>query len=83
MKLEKIILSDHNQFCTGEKWLFLGFCFVTNVFVLIRGVRKIAKKSVSFVMSVYSSARPSEWNNLAPTRPILLKLDIWVFFENL
>ena len=47
--------------------------------LFLRRVRSIAKSDYSFVMPV----RPSSWNNSAPTGRILMKFDIWVFFENL
>jgi hypothetical protein len=40
---------------------------------------KLRKATVSFVTSVC----PSAWNNSAPTRRVLMKLDIWDFCENL
>ena len=42
-------------------------------------VRKIAKASTSFIMSV----RVSAWNNSASTGRIFIKFYIWWFFENL
>ena len=44
---------------------------------------KLRKATISFVMSVCPSVRPSAWNNSAPTGRIVMKVDIWVFFENL
>jgi hypothetical protein len=35
------------------------------------------KKTISFVMSVSSSA----WNNSAPTKRTFIKLDIWAFLR--
>jgi len=42
-------------------------------------VHKITKATTSFVMSVGLCAR----NNSAPTGEIVMKLDLWEFFENL
>jgi hypothetical protein len=47
--------------------------------LFIRGLCKIAKKTISFAMSV----RPSAWNNLALTERIFMICDISVFFETL
>jgi len=44
---------------------------------------KLRRTTVSFVMSVRMSFRPSLWNTSAPTERILLKSHICVFFENL
>ena len=48
---------------------------------------KFRKGSVSFVLSVCPSVRPSvrppAWNNSTSTGRIFMKFDIWVFFENL
>ena len=42
-------------------------------------VRKISKKFIFLVVSVC----PSAWNNSPTTGWILIKLDIWIFFENM
>jgi hypothetical protein len=47
------------------------------------GLFALRKTTISFVMSVRTHAFSSTWNNLAPTAWIFMKLDIWVFFENL
>ena len=39
---------------------------------------KLRRATTTSVMSV----RPSAWNSSAPTGRILMKLDIWAFFEN-
>jgi hypothetical protein len=44
---------------------------------------KLRKATTSVVMSVCPSVRPSAWNNWASIGRILIKFDIWVFFENL
>jgi hypothetical protein len=44
---------------------------------------KLRKATISFVMSVCLSVRPSAWNNSVPTGRIFMKFDFWVFFENL
>ena len=47
---------------------------------------KLRKTTISFVMSVCLShcfVRPAACNTSAPTGRILIKLDIWPFFENL
>jgi hypothetical protein len=38
--------------------------------------------TISFVMSVFESARPSTWNSLAPGGRIFMKFEISVLFEN-
>jgi len=47
---------------------------------------KLRKATISFVMPVRPSDRPSvrvsAWNNSAPSGLIFNKADIWVFFEN-
>jgi len=54
--------------------------FVIVLLIICRRVRKLQKKAtISFVMSV----RPSTWNNSGPNGRIYMKLDIWIFFENL
>jgi len=40
---------------------------------------RLRKASTNFVMSV----RLSTWNNSAPTGPIFVKFDIWVFFKKI
>jgi hypothetical protein len=46
---------------------------------------RLRKATISFSShpSVCPSVRPSAWNNSAPTGRIFMKLDLWVFFENL
>jgi len=44
---------------------------------------KLLKGTTSFVVSVRMSFRPSAWNILASTGQTFVKIDIWVFFENL
>ena len=44
---------------------------------------KVLKATISFVMFVCLSVRPSAWNNSVPTGPIFMKFYILVFFENL
>ena len=63
-------------------WVFISFvvlcaflCYCS--FVIERRLRKIAKSTISFVTSVC----PSAWNSSAPTGPIFMKFDIWVFFS--
>jgi len=38
--------------------------------------KQLRKANISFAMSVVSFA----WNNSAPTRPVCVKLYIWIFF---
>ena len=45
-------------------------------------VRKTAKGDY-LLRQVRQSVRPSAWKNSAPTRPIVMKLDIPLFFESL
>jgi hypothetical protein len=56
-----------------------------NTKILSSSFEKLRKATVSFVMCVCPSVRPSvrlsEWNNSAPTVRILIKFVIWVFFE--
>jgi len=54
--------------------------------IIFRHVRIIAKSDHQLRhvwLSVCLSVRPPAWNNLAPTKRIVMKVDIWVFFENL
>jgi hypothetical protein len=63
----------HNTECYKHKRLCLTEA-------LLGTFAKLQKVTVSFVVSVCLSA----WNSLAPpTGRILMKLDIWAFFENL
>jgi len=48
-------------------------------FLFFGAFAKLRKVTNSFVMSV----RPLPWNNTAPSRRIFMKLDIWVFFDNM
>jgi hypothetical protein len=48
-------------------------------FSFLNSFAKLWKASLSFVTSV----RPPAWNNSIPTGRILMRLDIWAFFENL
>jgi len=41
------------------------------------------KMTISFIVSVCPSVRPSVWNNSAPTRWIFIKFNTWLFFKNL
>jgi hypothetical protein len=54
---------------------------------IFRRVRKERKATISFIMCVClifsSSFHPSAWNHSTPTRRILIKFDILLFFENL
>jgi len=50
-----------------------GFSFVDEI-------AKLRKATISFIMSVCVSVRPSAWNNSASTGGILMKFDIWIFF---
>jgi hypothetical protein len=55
---------------TGHSWIWCSF---------LGEFTNLWKATIIFVMSVRLSAR----YNSAPTRRILTKFDIWVFFENL
>jgi hypothetical protein len=44
---------------------------------------KLQIVTISFVMSVYPSIRPSARNDLTPTERIFTKFDVSVFFETL
>jgi hypothetical protein len=59
--------------CTWISYVFLYVLVYLGTFI------KVRKATISFVMSV----RLSAWNNSAPTERILMKVDIWGFFENL
>ena len=58
---------------------------------LLGAVAKLHKATISFVMPVCPSVRPSvclsvyptTWNSSAPTGRIFMKFHIWVFFENI
>ena len=56
--------------------LFWNYMFLA-AFAILR------RLNISFVLCVCSPIRPSAWNSSAPTRQIVIKFDIWVFFENL
>ena len=43
----------------------------------------LQKATINFVMSIRLSVRPSAWNNSAPTRQILMKLDVLASFGNM
>ena len=47
--------------------------------LLLGAFAKLRKANIRFVMSI----RPSALNNSASAGPLVSKLDIWVFFENL
>ena len=49
----------------------------------LAAIAKLRKGTVSIVMPVWLSIRPSAWNNSAPTWQIFMKFAIWVFFEYL
>jgi len=51
--------------------------------MLLGSFAKLRKATISFVMCICLSVRPSEWNNSAPTGRIFMKFDIWSFLENL
>ena len=44
---------------------------------------KLRKVTAGFIMSVCPSVYLFSWNNLAPNERILMKLDIWAFFEKM
>ena len=54
-----------------------------NYFILVMLVRKIARTTMSFVMSIclHPSVHLSAWNNSVPTGRVFMKFGIWVFFE--
>jgi len=68
---------NRNLYLCCWAWIDVTDC----CWVVFRRFRKIVKKRLwpSSCLSFYLSA----WNNLAPTERIFMKLDIWVFFENL
>jgi hypothetical protein len=53
------------------------------LFYLLGAFAKLQKTAIDFFVSVLPSASPSAWNDSAPTGRILIKFDIWVFFENI
>ena len=57
----------------------LEYFYLERYKAVFRRVRKIAKSTISFVMSVC----PSTWNNSAPTGRIAWNFDIGGFLENL
>ena len=50
-----------------------------NMWSFLGAFTKLRKATTSFVMTVC----PSAWNNSVPIGWIFMKLDVWVFFENL
>jgi hypothetical protein len=54
-----------------------GFYFDTKRFNFIK--KNYKKRLINIVMSVYLST----WDNSAPSGHIIMKFDLWVFFENL
>jgi len=62
---------DHNISIFGTRKL--SSTIHNSVF---RGVRKIAKKKISFVTSVCPSVRLSAWNNSTRTEQIFMKFTI-------
>jgi hypothetical protein len=50
-----------------------------SVSLFLGAFEKLRRATINFAMSV----RPSARNNSAPIGQILMKFDIWVFFENL
>jgi hypothetical protein len=60
------------------KWFKLPLLLLVSHLLLV-AFPKLRKATVSFVMSVWQFA----WNNSAPNGRILMKFDIWAFFENL
>ena len=48
-------------------------------FPSLGALAKLWKVNMSFIMSIQLST----WNDLAPTECIYMKIDIWVFFEDL
>jgi hypothetical protein len=65
-------------FMTWTTLLFSLFYWFKYSF-LLGAFANLRKATISFVMSVC----PSAWNNSVPTGRILMRLDIWAFFENL
>jgi hypothetical protein len=60
------------------------FCFHAGFSVSFLGsFAKLRKATISFVMSVRLTVRPSSWNDSARTGRIFMKFDIWEYFENL
>jgi hypothetical protein len=74
-----------SQSFVREMWLVLTtgrwYCYgkLVCLHTLLSEFGKLRIVTISFVVSV----RPSSWNTSAAARRILMKFDIWVFFENL
>ena len=58
-------------------------CNTSVSYLYFSGALAVFRKAIITFMSVCPSVRPSALNNLSPTGRILMKFDIWVFFENL
>ena len=76
-------LDSHNGSVTGTIIVWTEHQFSQKNTMVFRHVHKIAKATISFVMSAFLSVCPSDWNNSAPTGQICIRFDIWVFFGNL
>ena len=62
------------------RWNYALLCNLGN---FVSAFAKLRRGTISFIMSVCLSVRPSARNNSAPTGRIFMKFDIWGFFENL
>ena len=62
-----------------------GLVYVMNKILFLCPFGKLRNATISFVMSLCPTVRPSfllsTWNNLVPTGRIYIKFDIWVFFK--
>ena len=55
---------------------------IENSHSILGAIAKLRKVPVSSITSVRMFVHSSAWNKSAPTGRILMKFDIWVFFEN-
>jgi len=58
---------------------FADGSFVFIVVVVSGAFTKLRKVTISFVIPVYPSVRPSSWNNSVPTGRIFVKFGIWIY----
>ena len=67
----RTMVAEFEDSAPSQKAIVVFFCLVRS--------QTLREATIIFVISVC----PSVWNNSAPTGRIFMKLDIWVFFENL
>jgi hypothetical protein len=69
-------------FIRADFWRLKNIRYVTAARTVYRHVRQIAKSGY-WCRHICLTFRPYTSNNSAPTGQILVKFDVWVFFENL